>query len=105
MHFEYSFEVSILGIAKSCVFYGEFVGWETGIEPATFGATDRRSTRLTLLPTTVYFQCFAGCSALPGTRLSPKLSLTFPATVFFDPCDTHATPFNVSNRVAFVGRF
>jgi hypothetical protein len=40
----YSSDVSILGIAKPPVLYWEFVGWETGIEPATFGATDRRST-------------------------------------------------------------
>src|ERR1700751_4065365 len=29
---------------KTREFYWEFLGWETGIEPATFGATDRRST-------------------------------------------------------------
>jgi hypothetical protein len=29
---------------KWIVFNREGLGWETGIEPATFGATDRRST-------------------------------------------------------------
>jgi hypothetical protein len=31
-------------IGKDFVFSWKGLGWETGIEPATFGATDRRST-------------------------------------------------------------
>ena len=31
-------------IGKGLVLNWEGLGWETGIEPATFGATDRRST-------------------------------------------------------------
>jgi hypothetical protein len=40
-----NFTLSVLGkIGKGFVFSRKDLGWETGIEPATFGATDRRST-------------------------------------------------------------
>ncbi len=38
--FEYASGTDLNGVLKSPV----ELGWETGLEPATFGATDRRST-------------------------------------------------------------